>query len=91
MIKNKSILFWKVSFFLYLIITISETALFLIMFFMFPNNPISEFPSLMALPAKYLIMIVLGGFGKNMLMGYFLCYSFYEWKRLKNEANKIIS
>lgn len=80
---KKSALFWEINFFLLLIILIIETILFLFCFFILPNDPISKFPSLMKLPAKYLFLFVLGGLGKTTFMGFYLHLSYCEWQRIK--------
>jgi hypothetical protein len=87
--KTKSCRFWQIIFFVFLFTIIAETCMFMFIFFVLPNNPISDFASLSALPAKYIVLLVVGGFSKEVLSGYFLCYSFNEWQRLKNAKSSI--
>jgi hypothetical protein len=78
--KNKSKRYWKVMFFLFAGIMIAETTLFLFIWFIFPNNPISEFASVSALPVKYLVLIILGGASKQFFMGIFTYHAWMEWR-----------
>ena len=80
--------YWQMFFYVLAIIIVSEVAICLFAFFIFPSNPVSDFASLSNLPAKYLLMVVIGGASKEFFMGVITYHAWAEWHTQSNSDNK---